>query len=367
MSEINLDYFYGIEADQFTFFRIPKVLMIHPLYKKLSSNAKLLYGLMLDRMGLSRKNKWIDKQNRVYIKYSAKSVAEELGCSEPTALKALKELDTENGVGLIERVRIGQGNPDIIYVKNFVSIEKLIREEQEENQNTDIFSSELRQQEENRQEDEENKGLQEVETSEQEFENKRIFSSDMQNKKNLCSERKYQRNFSSREKEIVALEPKEVTTNNTRLNNTDLINTNPINLSWEHEEIELADQKDEMDETAAYMDIIKENIDYDIMMSDAKWSDRELYDELYQIICDVVCVPRQKIRIAGEEYPYQLVKSKFLKLTSSHLQYVIGCMRRNTTKIANIKAYLITALYNAPNTMGHYYSAEVSHDLYGVG
>ena len=89
-------------------------------------------------------------------------------------------------------------------------------------------------------------------------------------------------------------------------------------------------------------------------------------DELYEIICDVVCVPRKTIRIAGEEYPYSLVKSKFLKLNSSHLQYVIGCMQNNTTKVANIKAYLITALYNAPNTMSHYYNAEVRHDLYGI-
>ena len=104
-----------------------------------------------------------------------------------------------------------------------------------------------------------------------------------------------------------------------------------------------------------------------IMMSDKSWSDRNLYDELFNIICDVVCVPRKTIRIGGEDYPYQLVKSKFLKLTSSHLQYVIGCISNNTTKVNNIKAYLITSLYNAPNTMYHYYTAEVNHDLYGVG
>ena len=115
-----------------------------------------------------------------------------------------------------------------------------------------------------------------------------------------------------------------------------------------------------------HMELIRENIDYDIMMSDKNWRDAEMFDELYQIICDVVCVPRKTIRIAGEEYPYSLVKSKFLKLNSSHLQYVISCMQNNTTKVANIKAYLITALYNAPNTISHYYNAEVNHDLYGI-
>ena len=120
-----------------------------------------------------------------------------------------------------------------------------------------------------------------------------------------------------------------------------------------------------MDEVAAYMELIRENIDYDIMMQRHEWRNRDMYEELYQIICDVVCVPRKTIRIAGEDYPYSLVKSKFLKLNSSHLEYVMGCMERNTTKIANIKAYLITALYNAPNTISHYFTAEVNHDMYG--
>lgn len=113
------------------------------------------------------------------------------------------------------------------------------------------------------------------------------------------------------------------------------------------------------------MQLIRENIDYDVLMSDPKWREREMFEELYQLICEVVCVPRKTIRIAGEDYPYNLVKSKFLKLNSSHLQYVIGCMERNTTKVSNIKAYLITALYNAPNTISHYYTAEVNHDMYG--
>ena len=136
----------------------------------------------------------------------------------------------------------------------------------------------------------------------------------------------------------------------------------------ETDPIILSDQPvDAADEAETYMQLIRENIDYDVMMERRQWRDRELYDELYQIICDVVCVPRKTIRIAGEDYPYSLVKSKFLKLNSRHLQYVISCMEKNTTKIANIKAYLITALYNAPNTMSHYYTAEVNHDMYGVG
>jgi hypothetical protein len=162
--------------------------------------------------------------------------------------------------------------------------------------------------------------------------------------------------------EVQILDP-----NNNDITNNNASDNNHISLSAENQpqRIRLS-RMDEMDETTAYMELIRENIDYDIMMSDKKWSDREMYDELYELICDVVCVPRKTIRIAGEDYPYNLVKSKFLKLNSQHLEYVIGCMKNNTTKVSNIKAYLTTALYNAPNIINHYYTAEVNHDMYGT-
>lgn len=97
------------------------------------------------------------------------------------------------------------------------------------------------------------------------------------------------------------------------------------------------------------------------------YGEKELYDELFQVICEVVCVRRPTIRVAGEEYPYELVKSRFLKLESSHLEYVIECMKNTATKITNIKAYMITALYNATTTINHFYQQEVNHDMYGGG
>lgn len=109
-------------------------------------------------------------------------------------------------------------------------------------------------------------------------------------------------------------------------------NNNSINQSYQS-----IDKIDVMDETAVYMELIRENIDYDIMMLDYEWKHRDMYEELYQIICDVVCVPRQEVRIAGEDYPYSLVKSKFLKLKKSHLEYVIGCMERNKTKMRKLE------------------------------
>ena len=94
------------------------------------------------------------------------------------------------------------------------------------------------------------------------------------------------------------------------------------------------------------MAIIKENIEYEHHMKYGRWQDKGLYEELYEVICEIVCVKHKTVKIGGNDYPYELVKSKFLKLNSSHLEYVIGCMQETTTKIANIKAYMVTALYN---------------------
>ena len=124
---------------------------------------------------------------------------------------------------------------------------------------------------------------------------------------------------------------------------------------------------DAMEDANAYMAIIKENIEYDHHMKYGRWQDKGLYEELFEVICEIVCVKRKTVKIGGNDYPYELVKSKFLKLNSSHLEYVISCMQETTTKITNIKAYMVTALYNAPLTMNHYYQQEVQHDMYGGG
>ena len=121
---------------------------------------------------------------------------------------------------------------------------------------------------------------------------------------------------------------------------------------------------DLMDAIEIYTQIVKENIDYEILKADMKYQ-YELLDELVEIIVDVVAVQRKSIRIGGAEYPYGLVKGKFLKLDSGHIRYVLDSMEKTTTHIANIKAYLLTALYNAPNTISNYYSAEVNYYEYG--
>ena len=115
-----------------------------------------------------------------------------------------------------------------------------------------------------------------------------------------------------------------------------------------------------------YREIVLENIDYDILIQDPKM-DREQLDEIAELIVDTVCSARKTIRIAGDDFPAEVVKSRFLKLDSSHVQYVMDCMADNTTYVRNIKKYLLAALYNAPATINSYYSSLVQHDMYGDG
>ena len=111
-----------------------------------------------------------------------------------------------------------------------------------------------------------------------------------------------------------------------------------------------------------YREIIKDNIDYDILMEGSR-TDRERLDEILDIILETVCTSRKQIRIAGDDYPAELVKAKFMKLNSSHIEFVMDCMRENTTKIRNIKQYLRAVLFNAPSTIDNYYTALVAHDM----
>ena len=109
------------QTKQYAFFRIPKELITNPRYKKLSTDAKLLYTLMLDRVELSEKNDWIDRNGNVYIYFTVSSIRESLCCSKGKAISLLAELDRPKGIGLIERRKQGCGNPDRLYVKDFMS------------------------------------------------------------------------------------------------------------------------------------------------------------------------------------------------------------------------------------------------------
>ena len=337
---LRFDYYYGIEAEQFSFYRVPRMLIKDERFKDLSSDAKLLYGLMLDRMALSMKNGWFDEENRAYIHYTLDNIMEDLGCAKEKCSKILAELDSKKGIGLIEKKRQGLGRPDIIYVKNFAVFEE--KETDESASNTDV-STEVRKSNFKKSENRTSRGS--------EIELQEVGESNF---------KKYG-NRTSRSTEIELAEVRFSNTNYTDNNYTEMSYINPSNQS-------VGDEGEEgYDEMSACISIIKENIEYDSIMQNQQWKDRELYEELFEIICEVVCVKRKKIRIGGEDYPYELVKSKFMKLNSSHLFYVIECMQNTTSRITNIKLYMLTALYNAPNTMNHYYQQSVQHDMYGGG
>ena len=129
MLKIQFDYYRGMEAEQYSFYRVPKVLFTAECFKSLSCEAKVLYGLMLDRMSLSVKNRWFDEEDRVYIIFTVEKIMELLGCGRQKAIKNIAELDTEKGIGLIEKKRLGLGKPNVIYVKSFIIEESSDHEE----------------------------------------------------------------------------------------------------------------------------------------------------------------------------------------------------------------------------------------------
>lgn len=113
------EYFYGAQAEQFSFYRIPKALFTEPNFRELSTDVKVLYGILLDRMSLSLKNQWLDAQNKVYIIFTVEEIMDALNCANQKATRLMVELEKQ--AGLIERKRQGLGRPNLIYVKNFAA------------------------------------------------------------------------------------------------------------------------------------------------------------------------------------------------------------------------------------------------------
>ena len=154
---------------------------------------------------------------------------------------------------------------------------------------------------------------------------------------------------------------------NIDLSSTDSIpihSLNPLPYDGEAAEPPERKRKEATDAYSVYEEIIKDNIEYDHFVRYGQ-VDKDRLDEIVSIILETVCSKRKTIRIAGDDYPAELVKAQFMKLNSSHLEFVFDCMKENTTKIRNIKQYLKAVLFNAPNTIDSYYTALVNHDMYG--
>lgn len=343
MQEIQFDYFRGMEAEQYSFYRVPKVLFTAECFKSLSCEAKVLYGLMLDRMSLSIKNRWFDEEDRVYIIFTVEEIAELLNCGTQKAVKLMKELDDNQGIGLIEKKRLGLGKPNVIYVKNFILKEKCSPEQ--------------------RGKAPENLGN----TQNSENHNSRIVKTT--NQELPESQFKNDENHTSRIVEITTQEVTNSQSNNTDINNTDFNETdfNEIDsiqsyLSPSAGEVRPVGE-DVIERMETYRALIQENIDYECFLDRRE---KEDVDELIELMVEILMMPDDSVvRIGGADKPVSVVKSRFLKLTYSHIEYVLFSLHRNTSKVANIRAYLLTTLYNSSMTMNHYYQAEVNHDLYG--
>lgn len=310
------DYYYGSQADQFSFFRLPKLLIRDKRFKDVSSDAKILYGILLDRMSLSMKNRWMDDENRVYIIFKISEIMEEFDCSERKAVEMLAELDTNSGVGLIEKKRQGLGKPNLIYVKNFVVSEAVA----EEKNNSEITQGEVLQ-----------------------FQN--------------CTNGKVKNSTDGKFQNCTNGKVKNCTDEQLNYKN------NIYNDYNETDSIDLINREDEMDKIERCMDMVREKIEYYHLYQTIPISQRRILDEIVQLMVEVLVIERDTIKIAGGIYPYHLVKSRFKEIGSDHVEYVLHCLKQTSSKIGNIKSYVLTSLFNAPSTIDTYYAAEVQHDL----
>lgn len=328
---LELAYFYGSEAEQYSFYRIPKVLLTDRRYKGVSMEAKVLYGLMLDRMGLSVRNNWLDSEGRVYIYFTLDDALAMLGCGKDKAVRLFKELDVSGGIGLIERRKQGQGRPARIYVKNFT-----LPPDPEECTPTPAPEGPLAQ------------------TSEKP-KSTLLGTSDA-----LTSEIPKSALLESRSQDCGKTAAIKTDKNNTELNDTESsIHPPAPALSPGRYRREGQDRMEQMD---AYRALIHENIDYGDVLRDHPY-DADLIDGYVELMVEVCCTRRETVRVNQEDIPAAVVRSRLLKLDREHILYVMESMQRNTTQVANIRAYTLSALYNAPVTIGQYYTSQVSHDM----
>ena len=291
---MEFDFYYGLQSQTFSFYRIPKLLFTDPRFSSLSAEAKTLYGILLDRMDLSMKNGWLDKQNRVYLFFTVQEIQESLGCGKNKAIQLMKELEK---MGLIERKRQGMGKPSFVYVKNILSC---------------------------------------PESGSKRFRNQ--TSGGLENKL----------------QEVGKSNP-----NHTDYSQTD---NNETNLSYLSNDVSDHKEADAIRKREVYRGYFREELGIDVLKAEYP-SNADMIEELFELIVDTVCSSRAFIRIGKEQLPTEIVRSRMMKLNAEHIRYLISCLNENTTKIRDIRQYLLTALYNAPATISSYYNQLVQHDM----
>lgn len=292
------------------FYRVPKFLFLDARFSSLPGDAKILYSLLLDRTSLSAQNGWLDTEHHVYIFFSVEEICSYIGCARKKALHLLTNLEA---IGLIRRKFRGQGRPTMIYVS---------------------------------------------EPSPQDFD---------QTGHNDTSKR-------------VKTTPPEVsflhscpcengTHNKTDQNKTDFSQTDLISSSATPSEISAQQENRRKEPEATHMreleqnrSLVCNNISQDLLLQERP-GDANLIHELVELIAETLSSKQKTLRIAGNLFSAAVVRSRLLKLDAEHIRFVLDCMKENTTRIKNIRSYLLTALFHAPITINSYYSARVNHDL----
>ena len=317
-----LDYFYGNEAAEFRFYRMPKALFGGGL----SLEAATLYGLMLDRVGLSVKNGWRDSLGRVYIYFVQTDVQRLLRCGHNRATAFMRELER---FGLIERKRQGLGKPAMIYVKNFSGCEN---------------------------------GALENEGNKIEEKVPAVQREDASNQALFSASEGAVRTAQNRQSRVPAEGGPDCpnrAANDTEKKETDLSETNPIFPAENASPVCGGGPggRSLMDEMGWVKEEIRANIDYEGLVWDYP-CDSGLFDGYVELMAEAACREEGKtLRVCGRELPAALVRARFLKLNREHILYVRDCLCAASSAIGNIKAYTLAALYNAPATMEQYYAS----------
>lgn len=309
------DFFYGDEAEQFTFFRIPRLLITSPHFRGLSTEAKLLYGMMLDRMGLSLKNGWHEEDGRVYIYYTVEEIAEDLNCGREKAIKLVAELDDSKGFGLIFRKRQGQGKPTKIYVKRFTSREVPYSEAAA------------------------SRTVMAPDVGKTDF--KKSDGADLQK-----SEKPTSRNLQFGLQEVGKSDP-----NKTNSNYTDFSHTQSVNPSLV--EGPLTGAKDGPTDGEAERERIKKQIEFSFLPYRLNRWQLQQANELVELMVTVAMNRAATIKIGQAEYGTAYVRSRLDKLTCEDIETVIHNLEEAGGQVKNVRAYMLAALFNAADTAYH--------------
>lgn len=289
----------------------------------------MLYGLLLDRMSLSVRNGWMDKDRRVYIYFTQEDAMALMNCGKDKATRLFRELD-QGGIGLIERKKQGQGRPTRIYVKNFTLPPELDQPQQSQTQPEGPQTAESQQ----------SRPLDSAAVKTAPFEQSAPLEISGQD----CG-------FPA---------PNKTDKNKTDSNDTE--SSIPPPAPSRTSPSAGAHRQMRMDEMDGYRERIRENIGYDLLLLERPY-DAEEIDGYMELMAETCASRREYIRVNGEDVPIELVRKRFLKLDGEHIRYVMDSLRQNTTQVVNIRAYTLAALYNAPVTISQYYTAQVSHDM----